>query len=53
MNDKQNQTAVNRPPATSERECRKCGGFFLGDEHHQFCGICVVVVAREIARMQS
>jgi hypothetical protein len=34
-------------------ECMKCGVIFVGAEHHEFCGVCIEIVAAEIAAAQG
>lgn len=34
-------------------ECMKCGIIFIGAEHHDFCGVCIQIVADEIAAAQG
>jgi rubrerythrin len=34
-------------------ECKHCGHIFIGDESHQFCGVCVAIVAKELKRIQD
>lgn len=33
-------------------ECQKCGAIFIGEEWHQFCGVCIEEVADELAKAQ-
>lgn len=34
-------------------ECQRCMAIFIGEEWHQFCGVCVAEVASEIAEVQG
>lgn len=34
-------------------ECRRCGCTFVGEEWHEFCAMCIAIVASEIAASQG
>lgn len=34
-------------------ECQNCGCIFIGDESHQFCGVCIEIVAKELKGIQD
>lgn len=34
-------------------QCERCDEIFIGEEWHTLCGVCVQVVADEIAAMQN
>jgi hypothetical protein len=42
-------------PATNPggMECQRCNNIFVGEEWHEFCGICIQEVADEIAVAQG
>jgi hypothetical protein len=50
------ETAVSRDrpsEAPGGCECQHCGCVFIGEEWHQFCGVCVEIVAKELKRIQD
>jgi hypothetical protein len=53
MTDKP-QTTRNRPASSPfMNACGVCHRTFIGEKHHQFCGQCVKVVAKQIAKEQG
>lgn len=40
-------------PTPGGCECQRCGCIFVGDESHQFCGVCVDIVSKELKRIQD
>lgn len=43
----------NRPAKNpGGMQCERCDEIFIGEEWHQFCGLCIKIVADEIARSQ-
>ena len=47
-------TERNRPDANPiGLECHRCGAPFTGGRWHVFCGICIQILANEIAADQN